>query len=99
VSVFISAWLGAVAIAVGGSLAAWQTIKLGRDRWGEPRVRVIALRRRGTGVRSGLMLVVYGLFILAGRVAPWSGWYWSVLVVWAAVLAWDTVIWLRASER
>jgi hypothetical protein len=99
VSVFISFWLGTVAIAVGGSLAAWQMTRLGRDRWGEPRVRVIALRRRGTGVRWGLLLVVYGLFILAGRVTPWSGWYWSALVVLATILIWDTVIWLRATER
>jgi hypothetical protein len=99
VSVFISVWLGAVAIAVGALVAAWQTRRLGRDRWGEPRVRVIARRRKGAGVRFGLLLVVYGLSILAARWTPWSGWYWSAVTVWFAILIWDLVVSIRATER
>jgi hypothetical protein len=99
VSVFISVWLGGVAIAVGGSLAVWQWVRLGRDRWGEPRARVIALRRRGTGARTGLLLVAYGLIVLSGRWAPWPAWWWSVVAIWSAILIWDMVIWLRVSER
>jgi hypothetical protein len=99
VSVFTSIWLGAATIAIGGSLAVWQWVRLGRDRWGEPRVRVIALRRAGRGVRFWLLPVAYGLTVLAGRWTPWSGWYWSALVLWAAILIWDTVIWATAKER
>jgi hypothetical protein len=97
VSVITSAWLGVACLATGGSLAVWQWARL--DRWSEPRVRVIALRRAGHGVRFWLMPVALGASILAGRWAPWSAWWWTAAVAWGAVIVWDVVVSLRATER
>jgi hypothetical protein len=99
VSVFTSIWLGAVLLAVGSLLAAWQWVRLRGDRWGEPRLRVIALRRAGHGVRFWLMPAALGAVILAGRWAQWSAWWWSAAVAWAAVITWDIAVSAIASER
>jgi hypothetical protein len=88
-----------VLLPVGVVLTVWQWVRLGRDRWGEPRLRVVALRRAGSGVRFWLMPAALGAAILAGRWAPWSAWWWSASVAWAVIVIWIMVGWLTGSER
>jgi hypothetical protein len=91
--------LGGVTIAVGAFLAVWELGRL-NARWGEPRVSVIASRRKGHWFRWCLLIIALGLLFLAGGVRPGSAWWWSALAVWVAILVWDLVVWLRApSER
>ncbi len=96
-SVFVVA--GAALIAVGGLFGVRELVSLGPARWGEPRVRVIASRRAGFWIRASLLVVVAGLVDLAGAVTSWSAWCWSAVAVWVAILIWDVVVWLRATER
>jgi hypothetical protein len=101
VSIFISIWLGAGAVAFGVLLAAWQWVRLGRKaRWGQPRLRIILQGRHGGPVRFGLGFVMYGALILAGRWTQFSAWYFAAFSAWAAIWIWDMAVWLRSpSER
>jgi hypothetical protein len=97
VSVFTSVWVAVLFLAGGALLATWQWVRLGGDRWGEPRVRVVALRRAGSDVRWGLLLAAWGLAVLTARLTTWtSAWWWAVVSVWAALVIWNIVAWIRS---
>jgi hypothetical protein len=92
-SVF-SVVLGAMIVAVGGFLAVWELARLGQAR-----ARAILSQRRGGWLRSWLLLAAFGLLVLAGGVTPGSGWWWSALAVYAAILVLDIVVWLKVRQR
>jgi hypothetical protein len=97
VSVF-SVVLGAVIVTVGVVLMVRSLHRLSL-RSGETRAKVIISQRRGGWFRSWLLLAALGLLVLAGGVTPGSGWWWSALTVYAALLVWDVVVWLKVRHR
>jgi hypothetical protein len=101
VHAFTSVWAAVFFLALGTLTITWSWVRLGRQaRWGEPRLRVVATRRAGSDVRWGLVLVVCGLFILAGWASHWSPWCLLLGAAWAALVAWNAVAWIRApAER
>jgi hypothetical protein len=94
-----------LSLAVGGAFVAFGVVMIIRSLGGltagsgQTRARLIISQPRGHRVRLAVITISVGsLFLVSGATAnPY--WWWPFGAVWAALVMWDTLIWLKARQR